>query len=89
MVRVLVKFIGRPYDATNRRQVWIYFDSHGEVTLRDLLNKIEMEIGVRFDVGKEGIIALINGRNAYYMGGLNANLKDLDEVIIASVAGGG
>ncbi|MEM1562972.1 MAG: hypothetical protein QXE73_06945, partial [Candidatus Bathyarchaeia archaeon] len=82
MIKILVKFIGRPYNATNKRHVWIYFDSHDEVTLRDLLNKIEVEIGVRFDVGKEGIIALINGRNAHYMGGLNANLKDLDEVII-------
>lgn len=90
MLKVLVKFVGRPYEMTGKRQTWLYFNnSCDKVTLRDLLNRVEKETGVRFSVGEGGIVILVNGRNVDYVGGLNANLKDLDEVIIASVAGGG
>ncbi|MEM1586588.1 MAG: MoaD/ThiS family protein [Candidatus Bathyarchaeia archaeon] len=89
MVRILVRFVGRPYNMTNKREVWLHFSDCDKVTFKDLLNRLEVEIGVKFNVGRGGIIALINGRNVDHIGGLNADLKDQDEVTIASIAGGG
>lgn len=89
MTRILVRFVGRPYDMTNKREVWLYFNDRDKVTFKDLLNRLEVETGVKFNVGKEGIVALINGRNVDHLGGLYADLKDQDEVTIASIVGGG
>ncbi|MBS7647916.1 MoaD/ThiS family protein [Candidatus Bathyarchaeota archaeon] len=88
-MRVLVKFVGRPYDLIKVKNIWFYFDNDVEVTLKGLLDKIEAEMGIKFNVGEEGIIALINGRSIDHIGGLHAKLKDLDEVVIASIVGGG
>lgn len=89
MVRILVRFVGRPYDMINKREVWLYFNDRDKVTFKDLLNRLEVEMGVKFNVGWGGIIALVNGRNVDHMGGLHACLKDQDEVTIASIVGGG
>lgn len=87
-MKILVRFAGRPYDAVNKPYIWVSLDN-GEITLKNLLIKLEVETGVKFNLEDAGIIVLVNGVRMEYAGGLHTKLKDMDEVLIASVAGGG
>lgn len=75
MIKTLVKFIRQPYDETSKREVWFYSNDYDKITLRDLLNKIKTEVDVKIDIDREGIIALINGKNAGHIGGYMNLLK--------------
>lgn len=87
-MKVLVKFAGRPYNIINKPYMWFPLEND-ETTLNDVLTKIEAETGVKFNLKDAGVIILINGMRMEHIGGLRAKIKDMDEIIIASVAGGG
>lgn len=87
-MKVLVKFVGSPYVITGISDTWFVFDKN-EITVRELLTKLEMERGVKLNLEIANIVVLVNGRRIEFMGGLDAELKDLDEVVVASIIGGG
>lgn len=87
-MKVLVKFVGSPYVITGISDTWLVFDKN-EITVRELLTKLEMERGVKLNLEIANIVVLVNGRRIEFMGGLDAELKDLDEVVVASIIGGG
>ena len=87
-MRVLVKFVGSPYVITGISDTWLVFDKN-EITVQELLTKLEMEKGVKLNLEIANIVVLVNGRRIEFMGGLDAKLKDLDEIVVASIVGGG
>ncbi|NWF78173.1 MAG: MoaD/ThiS family protein [Chloroflexi bacterium] len=87
-MKVLAKFVGSPYKIVGVSDIWLFFDKD-EITVRELLNKLEMERGVKFTLESDNIVILVNGRRIEFMGGLDARLKDLDEIVVASIIGGG
>jgi molybdopterin converting factor small subunit len=87
-MKVLVKFVGSPYVITGISDTWLVFDKN-EITVRELLTKLEMERGVKLNLEIANIVVLVNGRDIEFMGGLDAELKDLDEVVVASIIAGG
>jgi molybdopterin converting factor small subunit len=48
-----------------------------------------MERGVKLNLETNNIVVLVNGRRIEFMGGLDVKLKDLDEILVASIFGGG
>jgi len=87
-MKVLAKFVGSPYTIVGVSDMWLFFDKD-EITVRGLLTKLEMERGVKLNLETNNIVVLVNGRRIEFMGGLDAKLKDLDEVVVASIVGGG
>ena len=87
-MRVRAKFVGSPYTIVGVSDIWLFFDKD-EITVRELLTKLEMERGVKLNLETDNIVVLMNGRRIEFMGGLDAKLKDLDEVVLASIVGGG
>ena len=87
-MKVLVKFVGSPYVITGISDTWLVFDKN-EITVRELLTELETEKGVKFNLEIDNIVVLVNGRRIEFMGGLDAKLKDLDEIVVASIVGGG
>jgi len=87
-MKVLVKFVGSPYVVTGIADTWLVFDKN-EITVRELLTKLEMEKGVKLNLEIANIVVLVNGRDIEFMGGLDAKLKDSDEIVVASIIGGG
>jgi len=87
-MKVLVKFVGSPYVITGIVDTWLVFDKN-EITVRELLTKLEIERGVKFTLEIDSIVVLVNGRRIEFMGGLDAKLKDSDEIVVASIVGGG
>ena len=71
-----------------RSYVWLFFEN-SPITLRKLLEKLELEAGIKINLKDPNLVVLINGKLAEFIGGLNATLKDMDEVIITSISGGG
>jgi molybdopterin converting factor small subunit len=87
-MKVLVKFVGSPYVITGISDTWFVFDKN-EITVRELLTKLETEKGVKLNLEIPNIVVLVNGRRIEFMGGLDAKLKDSDEIVVASIIGGG
>ena len=87
-MKVLVKFVGSPYVITGISDTWLVFDKHG-ITVRELLTKLEMERGVKLNLEIANIVVLVNGRDVEFRGGLDAKLEDSDEIVVASIVGGG
>jgi molybdopterin converting factor small subunit len=87
-MKVLVKFVGSPYVITGISDTWLVFDKN-EITVRELLTKLETEKGVKLNLEIPNIVVLVNGRRIEFMGGLDAKLKDSDEIVVASIIGGG
>jgi molybdopterin converting factor small subunit len=87
-MKVLVKFVGSPYVITGISDTWLVFDRN-DITVRELLTKLEMEKGVKLNLEIPNIVVLVNGRDIEFMGGLDAKLKDSDEVVVASIIAGG
>jgi len=87
-MKVLAKFVGSPYTIVGVSDIWLFFDKN-EITVRELLTKLEIERGVKFNLEIDNIVVLVNGRRIEFMGGLDAKLKDSDEIVVASIVGGG
>lgn len=87
-MKVLVKFVGSPYVITGISDTWFVFGKN-EITVRELLTKLETEKGVKLNLEIPNIVVLVNGRRIEFMGGLDTELKDSDEIVIASIIGGG
>jgi molybdopterin converting factor small subunit len=87
-MKVLVKFVGSPYVITGISDTWFVFDKN-EITVRELLTKLEMERGVKLNLEIPNIVVLANGRRIEFMAGLDTGLKDSDEIVVASIIGGG
>ncbi len=87
-MKVLAKFVGSPYTIIGVSDIWLIFDRN-EITVRELLTKLEMERGVKFNLEIDNIVVLVNGRRIEFMGDLDAKLKDSDEIVVASIVGGG
>jgi len=87
-MKVLVKFVGSPYVITGISDTWLVFDKN-EITVRELLTKLEMERGVKLNLEIANIVVLVNGRDVEFRGGLDAKLEDSDEIVVASIVGGG
>ena len=67
---------------------WLFFDKN-EVTVRELVTKLEKERGLELNLEIPNIVVLVNGRRIEFMGGLDTKLKDLDEIVVASIVAGG
>jgi molybdopterin synthase sulfur carrier subunit len=87
-MKVLVKFVGSPYVITGISDTWFVFDEN-EITVRELLTKLETEKGVKLNLEIPNIVVLVNGRRIEFMAGLDTGLKDSDEIVVASIIGGG
>jgi len=87
-MKVRAKFVGSPHTIVGASDIWFFFDKD-EITVHELLTKLEMERGVKLDVESDNIVVLVNGRRIEFIGGLDAKLKDLDEIVVASISGGG
>jgi molybdopterin synthase sulfur carrier subunit len=87
-MKVLVKFVGSPYVITGISDTWLVFDKN-EITVRELFTKLEMERGVKLNLEIANIVVLVNGRRIEFMAGLDTGLKDSDEIVVASIIGGG
>lgn len=60
----------------------------GRVRLKDVLDGLKKR-GLEFGQGLGGAVVLIDGKNAWLMGGLEAEVVDGATVVIMSFAGGG
>ncbi|MBS7640059.1 MoaD/ThiS family protein [Candidatus Bathyarchaeota archaeon] len=86
-VKVRVKFIGEMRKKFSIEDLWISFQS--VPTIKDVLAELERERGVKVNLGDSSVAILVNGRRIEFIGGLNAKLKHMDEIVIMPAIAGG
>ncbi|MCS7114549.1 MAG: MoaD/ThiS family protein [Nitrososphaerota archaeon] len=86
-MKVRVKFVGEMHKKFGMEDLWLSL--HDKAAVKDVLAKLEMEKGVKIDLGDPSLVVLVNGRRIEFMGGSNASLKDMDEIVVMPIIAGG
>lgn len=86
-MKVRVKFVGEMHKKFGMEDLWLSLNDKAMV--KDILAKLEREKGVKVDLGDPGVVVLVNGRRIDFLGGANAVLKDMDEIVVMPIIAGG
>jgi len=86
-MRVHLKFMGKFDGELSMEDVWIYLQNGA--TMKEVLEKLEREKSIKVNLQNSSMVVLINGKRMEFVGGLNTTLRDLDEIVIMPIIGGG
>lgn len=86
-MKVRVKFAGGIHKKFGIVDLWLSLSD--ETTVKEILAKLEKEKGIKIGLEDTSIVVLVNGRRVEFIGGLNARLKDMDEVVVMPIIAGG
>jgi molybdopterin converting factor small subunit len=86
-MRVHIKFVGKFHKEFRMEDLWIYLQN--EATMKEVLEKLEREKSIKVNLQNSSTAVLVNGKRVEFVGGLNAALRDLDEIVIMPITGGG
>jgi molybdopterin converting factor small subunit len=86
-MRVHIKFVGKFHKEFRTEDLWIYLKSEG--TMKEVLEKLEREKSIKVDLQNSSTAVLVNGKRVEFAGGVNAALRDLDEIVIMPITAGG
>jgi len=57
--------------------------------MNEVLEKLESEKRIKVNLQDPSMVVLVNGRRVEFAGGLNAALKDKDQIVIMPIIVGG
>jgi molybdopterin converting factor small subunit len=86
-MRVHIKFVGKFHEEFNTEDSWIYLQNGA--TMNEVLEKLEREKSIKVNLQDPSMVVLVNGRRVEFAGGLNAALKDKDQIVIMPIIVGG
>jgi molybdopterin converting factor small subunit len=86
-MRVHVKFVGRFHEKFRTEDLRIYLQNGA--TMKEVLEKLERDKNIKVNLQDPSMVVLVNGKRLQFAGGLNAALKNLDEIVIMPITGGG
>jgi molybdopterin converting factor small subunit len=86
-MRVHIKFVGRLHEKFRAEDLRIYLQKGA--TMKEVLEKLERDKNITVNLQDPGVVVLVNGKRLEFVGGLNAALRDLDEIVIMPITGGG
>lgn len=86
-MKVHVKFAGDTHKKFGTADLWLFLQN--EATVKEILVRLEKEKGIKIDLEDARIVVLVNGRRLEFIGGLNATLKDMDEIVVMPIVAGG
>ncbi|MEM3703668.1 MAG: MoaD/ThiS family protein [Candidatus Bathyarchaeia archaeon] len=86
-MKVRVKFAGGMHKKFGAEDLWLSLQD--EATLREVLALLEREKGIKINLEDTSIVVLVNGKRLEFVGGLDARLKDMDEVVVMPIIAGG
>lgn len=86
-MKVRVKFAGDSRQKFGVTDIWLFV--HDNAAVKDILAKLEKERGIKISLEDSGITVLVNGRHLEFVGGVNAKLRDLDEIVVMPIIAGG
>jgi len=86
-MRVHIKFVGKFHEEFRTEDSWIYLQNGA--TMNEVLEKLESEKRIKVNLQDPSMVVLVNGRRVEFAGGLNAALKDKDQIVIMPIIVGG
>ncbi|MEM2320500.1 MAG: MoaD/ThiS family protein [Candidatus Bathyarchaeia archaeon] len=96
-MRVRVRVLGILRKALGKDELHVDVNAGGEVKLRDIIEAVLREAGSLRDIlldpelkdPRPNTIILVNGRDISILGGLDAHVRDGDEIVLIPVVHGG
>jgi len=82
-----MKFVGKFHEEFRTEDLWINLQNGA--TIKELLEKLESEKSIKVNLQDPSMVVLVNGKRTEFAGGLSAVLRDLDEIVIMPIIGGG
>jgi molybdopterin converting factor small subunit len=79
--------VGKFHEEFSTEDAWIYLQNGA--TIKEVLEKLEREKSIKVNLQDSSMVVLVNGRRVEFAGGLNAALKDKDEIVIMPIIVGG
>jgi len=86
-MKVHMKFVGKFHEEFRTEDLWINLQNGA--TIKELLEKLESEKSIKVNLQDPSMVVLVNGKRTEFAGGLSAVLRDLDEIVIMPIIGGG
>jgi molybdopterin converting factor small subunit len=86
-MRVHLKFVGKFSGEFSTEDVWIHLQNGAKI--KEVLEKLEREKSIKLNLQNSSMVVLVNGKRMEFVGGLNATLSDLDEIVIMPIIAGG
>lgn len=86
-MKVHIKFVGKFHEEFSTEDVWLYLQNGA--TMKEVLEKLEREKSIKVNLQDSSMVVLVNGKRVEFVGGLNAVLRDLDEIVIMPIIAGG
>ncbi len=86
-MKVRLKFAGEVHKKYGLADLWLII--HGEATVKEVLATLEKEKGIKINLEDSSIVVLVNGRRVEFIGGPNAIVKDMDEIVVMPIIAGG
>jgi molybdopterin converting factor small subunit len=86
-MKVHIKFVGKFHEEFSTEDSWIYLQNGA--TMNEVLEKLEREKSIKVNLQDSSMVVLVNGKRVEFAGGLNAALKDKDQIVIMPIIVGG
>lgn len=86
-MKVHIKFVGKFHEEFSTEDLWLHLQNGA--TTKEVLEKLEREKGIKVNLQDSSMVVLVNGKRVEFAGGLNAVLRDLDEIVIMPIIAGG
>ena len=86
-MKVHMKFVGKFHEEFSTEDAWIYLQNGA--TMKEVLEKLEREKSIKINLQDSSMVVLVNGKRVEFAGGLNAALKDEDQIVIMPIIVGG
>lgn len=85
-MRIRVKFVGDLRQKVGMTDLWMHLPERA--TMENLLEDLR-KTGIKVESENPSMVIFVNGRRLEFIGGLKAELKDLDEITIMPIIAGG
>jgi len=86
-MKVHIKFVGKFHEEFSTEDLWLFLQNGA--TMKEVLEKLEREKNIKVNPQDHSMVVLVNGKRVEFVGGLNAALRDLDEIVIMPIIAGG
>ncbi|MEM3549692.1 MAG: MoaD/ThiS family protein [Candidatus Bathyarchaeia archaeon] len=86
-MKVHVKIFGEIRQRSGMTDLWIFLPNNA--TVKEALAELEKKEEIKIKTDGRNIAIFLNGRRLDLIGGFNASLKEMDEIVVMPIIAGG
>jgi molybdopterin converting factor small subunit len=86
-MKVHIKIVGEIRQRSGMTDMWIFLPNNA--TVKEALAELEKKEEIKINTENTNIAIFLNGRRLDFIGGFNASLKEMDEIVVMPIIAGG